>query len=52
MVGAVRVVEVIRVIGVVEVIRLVGVVWVLRTKRSQEEEEGLYLLLDHAAGGW
>ena len=39
-------------VEVVGVAVVVGVVWVLRTKTSQEEEEGLYLLLDHAAGGW
>ena len=31
-----------------EVVEVVGVVWVLRTKTSQQQE-GLYLLLDHAA---
>ena len=47
----VLVVEVVEVVGVVEVgeVGVVGVVWVLRTKTSQQQE-GIYLLLDHVAG--
>ena len=50
MVEVVRVAEVVRMVGEVGVD---GEVWVLTTKTSQQQEQqGLYLLLDHAAGGW
>ena len=48
-VWVVGVVRVVRVAGVVGLVVVDGVVWVLRTKTSQEEQQQLYLLLDHAA---
>ena len=49
-IGVVEAVGVVEPVAVVEPVGVAGVVWLLRTETSQQEEqEQLYVLLDHAA---